>query len=189
MIAVDGPAASGKSTIARNLARALSWRYINSGALYRAIAHEFLTTGVDPGDQKAVDLALDRFEIRCDESGERHAVRGQDVTEALRTREVSVMASVVARLPCVRDKVNSELRRLAKDAPCVMEGRDIGTVVFPDAAYKVYLEASPEERARRRQIDYARMGCTASQIDIQRELAERDQQDSTRAVAPLRPPE
>jgi len=189
MIAVDGPAASGKSTVARTLAKALAMRYINSGALYRAIALLFLRESIHPEDPTAVRSALDRTQIEIDEVGARYYLGGEEITSTLWTREVTQMASVVAKLSSVREKVNAELRRMAKGSECVIEGRDIGSVVFPEATFKVYLEASPEERARRRQKDFEAMGAGASLEEIGRELAERDQQDSTRAVAPLRPPE
>jgi cytidylate kinase len=189
MIAIDGPAASGKSTIAQGLARALCYRYINSGAFYRAVAHEFLRCGVNLDDAEAVGAGLSRIQMDSDASGERYYVRGEDVTAALRSREVTHVASVIAKIPRVREKVNQELRRLAQGSSCVIDGRDIGSVVFPDASFKVYLEASAEERARRRLKDYQGMGAAGSLEEIGREIAERDQQDSMRSVAPLRPPE
>jgi cytidylate kinase len=189
MIAVDGPAASGKSTIARGLAARLSYRYINSGAFYRALAHEFLRHGVDSSDVEAADRLLAAVRVDQDDEGERCFVDGVDVTGGLRSREVTQEASVIAKIPRVREKINQELRRLARNSDCVIDGRDIGSVVFPDATVKVYLEASQEERARRRLKDFEAMGSGASLEEIGREIAERDQQDSTRSVAPLRPSE
>jgi cytidylate kinase len=189
MIAVDGPAASGKSTIARGLANRLAYRYVNSGAFYRALAHEFLHAGVSAEDAEAVDRLLGKTRIDCDDDGDRVFVSGADVTDALRSREVTHQASIIAKIPRVREKVNQELRRLARDSDCVMDGRDIGSVVFPDATVKLYLEASLEERARRRLKDFAATGSGASLEEISRDIAERDRQDSTRSVAPLRPSE
>jgi len=189
MIAVDGPAASGKSTVARNLAKALSMRYINSGALYRAIAFEFHRKGVDPENTGQVESALRGLEIESNNTGDRYFLGSEEVTTFLWTRETAHMASIVAKVPQVREKVNDELRRLSTGNDCIVEGRDIGTVVFPNANFKVFLEASPEERARRRKKDFEVMGAGGSLEEIGRELAERDQADSTRAVAPLRPPE
>ena len=189
MIAVDGPAASGKSTIARGLAARLGFRYINSGAFYRALASETLRHHVDVADLSGLDRFLAAIHLDCDDEGERCFVDGRDVTDELRSREVEYQASIIAKIPRVREKVNDELRRLARDAHCVMDGRDIGSVVFPDANVKVYLEASPEERARRRLKDFEAMGAGVSLEQIGREIAERDKQDSTRSVAPLRPSE
>lgn len=154
MIAVDGPAASGKSTIARGLAARLGFRYVNSGAFYRALAYESLHRHVDVADPAQLDAMLASVELDCDAEGERCFVNRHDVTERLRSREVTQQASIIAKIPRVREKINEELRRLARTSHCVMDGRDIGSVVFPDATVKVYLEASPEERARRRLKDF-----------------------------------
>lgn len=189
VIAVDGPAASGKSTIARELARSLGWIYINSGALYRAIALALLRANLDGSDVDALKTGLARIQLGLEPKGDRTFLDGQDVTEVLRSREVSIHSSVVAKLPPVREKVNLELRRLGGTHNSVVEGRDIGSVVFPEAELKVFLEASPEERARRRMVEYERLGSGASIEEIGRELAERDKQDATRSVAPLRPPD
>jgi cytidylate kinase len=191
VIAVDGPAASGKSTIARGLAAALGFRYVNSGALYRAIAYGLLKAGVDicTVDAGVGAAALARIRVECGGDSDRFLLAGEDVSTAIRSREVSAEASRVAQVRQVREKVNQELRRLCAGSNCVVDGRDIGSVVFPDASFKIYLEATPEERARRRLKDYQGMGNTASLEETIRELAERDQQDSTRALAPLRPSE
>lgn len=189
MIAVDGPAASGKSTIARGLAARLGYRYVNSGAFYRALAYSTLSQGVDPTDAAKLEAMLAGIELDCDEEGQRISVNRGDVTDELRSRDVEHQASVIAKIPRVREKVNDELRRLARNSHCVMDGRDIGSVVFPDATCKVYLEASPEERARRRLKDFEAMGAGVSLDQIGRDIAERDRQDSTRSVAPLRPSE
>jgi cytidylate kinase len=164
-------------------------RYINSGALYRAIAYEFDRKRVDPENPAAVGVALGGLKIESDGSGDRYFLGDEDVTEHLWTRETAHMASIIAKDSRVREKVNDELRRMAAVGDCIVEGRDIGTVVFPGANLKIFLEASPEERARRRKKDFEVMGAGGSLEEIGRELAERDQADSTRAVAPLRPPE
>jgi cytidylate kinase len=189
IIAVDGPAASGKSTIARGIAQALQYRYVNSGALYRAIAYALLKGMVDLSDGSAVVRALERLTIGFDVVGERYLIDGDDVTKHLQRRDVSVHASKVAQLYAVRERVNRELREIADGHDCVVEGRDIGSVVFPAAGVKVYLEATLEVRARRRMVDYQRQGAGHAIEEIVSELRERDEQDSTRSIAPLRPPE
>ncbi|MBI4870136.1 MAG: (d)CMP kinase [Candidatus Riflebacteria bacterium] len=189
VITVDGPAASGKSTVARKLAQGLGFQYINSGAFYRTMALALARLSVRLDDQSAVERALDGVTVEVSTEEERTFLNGEDVTEEIRTKEVSDHASRVARLPVVRARVNAQLRRIASSADCVIDGRDIGSAVFPHADFKLYLEASLEERSRRRLLDYERAGRKARLEDIQSELAARDAADSTRAVAPLQQPE
>jgi len=184
---VDGPAASGKSTIARGLASALAFKYINSGALYRAIGYYSLREMTDLSNSRIRADFLDGLTFGVE--SHRYRINGEDITEYLNTHEASVQASVVARMPEVREKVNLELRRLACDDMCVVEGRDIGTVVFPDAELKVYLEATLEERARRRLLDYEAQQAGRSLDEISQELADRDSVDASRTIAPLKKPE
>jgi cytidylate kinase len=189
VITVDGPAASGKSTVARKLAQGLGFHYINSGAFYRALALALARGRVPLGEVTALERALDRVVIEVRPDDERTILDGEDVTEAIRTKEASEYASKVAALPAVRNRVNAELRRIAGSADCVIDGRDIGSAVFPNADYKLYLEASLEERSRRRLLDYQRAGRAANLAEIQGELASRDQADSSRALAPLQRPD
>ena len=203
VIAIDGPAASGKSSTARAVARRLGWAHLDSGALYRAItlaaldnlgekAGEGGTAGEGWSDQRIVGLA-DGLPVRLVLVGDvfRPEVAGVDVEEAIRSERVTRRVSEVAAIPEVRHWVNVQqrdaaLRHHAGVAGVVVDGRDIGTVVFPDAPLKVFLTASPEERARRR---LAQRGGRVDPSELQREaaaLAARDQADSTRAVAPLR---
>jgi cytidylate kinase len=173
VIAIDGPAGAGKSTVARAVAGALAFTYLDSGAMYRAVALAAIESGAEPA-QVAVQVRI--------ELGERVLLDGRDVSEAIRSPEVSQAASRVAADPEVRVAMVAEQRRLMSSGDWVAEGRDIGTVVVPDAQVKVYLTASPQERARRRAAELG--------IDPQAVLAEqtlRDQRDTTREDSPLRP--
>ncbi len=187
MITVDGPAASGKSTVARRLAESLGFHYVNSGALYRAIALAVSRQpqAIESEEEMANLLGQVTVEFR---SEERTFLDNEDVSEAIRTKEVSVWASRVATLPAVREQVNTVLHQIASKTHSVIDGRDIGTVVFPDADFKIYLEASLDERSRRRLRDYQKAGRTALLEDIMAELSDRDQADSSRKVAPLQLP-
>jgi cytidylate kinase len=171
VIAIDGPAGAGKSTVARAVARALGFTYLDSGAMYRCVALAALERGRPPGEiAPLVQITL----------GERVCVDGRDVTEAIRRPEISEGASRVASDPAVRAAMVAEQRRLMADGDWVAEGRDIGTVVAPDAAVKVFLTASPEERARRRAVELG--------ADVGTVLAEqtiRDERDRTREASPL----
>ena len=173
VVAIDGPAGAGKSTVARAVARALGFTYLDTGAMYRCVGLAAARRGVAPADVAGA-IAI--------ELGERVLLDGEDVTEAIRTPEASEGASRAAADPAVREAMVAQQRRIVADGDWVAEGRDIGTVVAPDAAVKVFLTASPEERARRR----------AEQIgaDVRTVLAEqriRDERDSTREHAPLAP--
>jgi cytidylate kinase len=179
IVAIDGPAGAGKSTIARSLARKLGFTYIDSGAMFRAIALWAIRAGVDLDDlHKLEQLAR---EARIEFEGDAKVLlNGEDVTAAIRDPEVSKAASKVSIAPGVRKALRDEQRRIGSLHPVVMEGRDIGTVVFPDAEVKIYLDAHPEIRAgRRAQETGAAVG------EIAREMAERDQRDRTRSEAPL----
>ncbi|MBI4868448.1 MAG: (d)CMP kinase [Candidatus Wallbacteria bacterium] len=188
IITVDGPAASGKSTVARHLAQRLGFQYVNSGALYRAFALGLARRSIRLEDHPAVESALSGVSIEVGPNDERTFLDGEDVTAEIRTKEVSELASKVARIPAIRAQVNAKLRAIAASTSCVIDGRDIGTVVFPDADFKLYLEATLEERSRRRLLDYQRAGCDAFLEDIQAELARRDSADASRELAPLKLP-
>ncbi len=183
VIAIDGPAGAGKSTIARRLADRLGFTYIDTGAMYRAVALWALRQGVSWDDMHRMEQLAIAAEI--DLSPGRITLNGEDVTEAIRTPEVTSGASKVAVLPGVRRAMVAKQRAIGQRACVVMEGRDIGTVVFPDAAVKVYLDAHPDERARRRHQELRARGEEVSVAHLAAQIQERDRRDSTRADAPL----
>lgn len=185
VVAIDGPSGAGKGTVARAVARALRWTYVDTGAMYRAVAWKARREGrsLDDEDAVAAVSAGAVFEMGAD----RVAIDGHDVTGAIRTPGIDAAAARVARMPRVREALVAQQRRYAADGPIVMEGRDIGTVVFPHATAKIYLDASPAERAARRARDpahdlsrNARIGAVADA------LAQRDRLDRTRRVSPLK---
>jgi len=180
-IAVDGSAASGKSTIGRRLAEQLEYAFLDTGVMYRAITHAALERGHNI-ETLPIDVSLD-----CDGSGTRIMIDGSDVTSHLRSQPVEEAVSLVSRIAAVRDALVSRQRELAEQQPIVMAGRDIGTVVLPDADLKVYLDASIEERARRRYADFLAAGEVVSQEIVLEDLRRRDRIDSEREVSPLRP--
>jgi len=182
VIAIDGPSGVGKGTIARAVAAALDYRHVDTGAMYRAVAWRALQLGVSLDDEGAVSGIADAAEI--DASDRVVLVDGQDVTASIRTPEIDRAAARVARIPGVRAALVQRQRELGRGGAVVMEGRDIGTVVFPDAEIKVYLDAAPEERARRRVHDKSHNGCH-DMATVRSELAARDESDRTRAVSPL----
>lgn len=190
IIAIDGPAASGKSTVARAVARRLGVRHLDTGAMYRAVAWLALEEGLPLDDAEGLAELAVRNEVSFDyedESALATAVRigGHDVTAAVRSPEVDSAVSPVAAVPGVRDALVSRQRRLADATDTVVEGRDIGTVVFPHAGVKVFLTASAEERARRRQMDLAAQGHAVDKAEVQARLERRDHYDSTREASPL----
>jgi cytidylate kinase len=182
IIAIDGPSGAGKGTVARAVAAELRYRHVDSGAMYRAVGWKALRDGIALDDEAAVaKVAATPIEI----SPSRVAIGGRDVTREIRTPEIDRAAAAVARLPRVRTVLVARLREMAEGGEIVMEGRDIGTVVFPNADVKVYLDAAPEERARRRATDPAHSGGPVAVADVGTLLAERDRSDSTRAASPL----
>ena len=184
IIAIDGPSGAGKGTVARAVAARLGYRHIDTGAMYRALAWLGAHQGVDLTDEAAV-AALGRRASFDLEAG-RIAIDGHDVRTAIRTAEIDKAAAAVARHPEVRRVLVARQRAYADDGGVVMEGRDIGTVVFPDADVKIYLDASPEERARRRAADPAHASSKTAQLaEVATALAERDKSDSTRTASPL----
>ena len=190
-ITIDGPAGVGKSTLGRRLAQALGYRYVDSGALYRAVAWQAQNAQVDPGDPDAVARMLADFQPRvtADTQGFQVAVDGRDVTPELRTPVVTAGSSLVATQSRVREWVNQTLRHLAREGGMVAEGRDLGSVVFPDAAVKFYLDADLTTRASRRQKEWQASGGGPGLTSTQSTIAARDHQDQTRAVAPLTVPQ
>lgn len=184
VVAIDGPSGAGKGTVARTVARALGWTYVDTGAMYRAVAWQARHRGVGADDETAVaELAATAgFVIDAD----RVVIDGRDVTQQIRTPEMDEAAAAVARMPAVRAALVARQRTYATRGPVVMEGRDIGTVVFPDAQVKIYLDAAPEERARRRAGDPAHGLSRVGELDtVARALATRDQSDRTRLASPL----
>lgn len=196
VIAIDGPAGTGKSTTAREVASRLGWRYIDSGAYYRVAALLALRHGLDlhaTADRLRLRQALEEVDIRQEVVGGASHVHldAEDVSREIRMPVVTAIVSRVADDPDLRELVNAGLRRQVGDRPAVIDGRDIGTVVFPDAFLKVFLVASIEERARRRlaEAEPARVGDAATLTSYAQSLAERDRQDRERDVAPLQPAE
>jgi cytidylate kinase len=190
ILAIDGPAASGKSTVARAVARRLGWRYLDTGAMYRAVAAEAVRTGISLEDERTLCELAERAQVRFiaaegDPVPHTVIIDGRDVTEEIRTPSTDAAVSPVARVPGVRTVLVAEQRLLARGGDMVVEGRDIGTVVFPDAAVKVYLTASPYERARRRLGDRAAAGHEAQIEQVAQDIEARDEIDSGRAVSPL----
>ena len=183
MVAIDGPAGAGKSTIAKRVAARLGFTYIDSGAMYRAVALWALRQKVDPGDMHRMEQLAMAAEIEL--SPGRIRLNGEDVTDAIRTPEVSGGASKVAVIPGVRRALVAKQRAMGERSSVVMEGRDIGTVVFPDADVKIFLDADPRERVRRRLGDVRAGGEEIPESALAAQMKERDQRDSTRADGPL----
>ena len=188
-IAIDGPSGAGKSTLARRLATTLRFLYVDTGAIYRTIAYYAYANHLDPADEAAVLAALPdiRIELRHDAEGlQRMILNGEDVTDAIRLPQISQYASVVSAYPGVRAFLLEMQRDFARKGSVIMDGRDIGTVVLPDAEVKVFLTASAEERARRRMLELQQRGTPEPYEDILRAIQERDWNDTHRAAAPLR---
>ena len=188
-IAIDGPAGAGKSTLARALARELGYLYVYTGAIYRTVALRAREAGADPSDPKQGAPLLEDLDLRMDYGGDgvqRMYLSGRDVTETIRENEVSALASQVAALPAVREFLLDFQRKQAREHDVVMDGRDIGTVVLPQAGVKIFLTAAPEARARRRTAELLQRGQDADFDEILREIRQRDEQDENRPVAPLR---
>lgn len=188
IIAVDGPSGAGKSSSSRLLAERLGYRYVDTGALYRAVGLLALERNVSAEDPDALAGLCDNLALRfvAGPEGMRLLLGERDITAEIRRPEVSQMASKVSAQPRVRQRLLALQRELGKDGGVVMEGRDIGTVVFPDADIKFYLDASPEERGRRRHVELQQQEKSESLAATIRDMAERDQRDSERAHAPLR---
>ena len=183
IIAIDGPSGAGKGTIARTLAQALGYRHVDTGAMYRAVGWKARHEQVPLDDEAAVAALAGRATIAVDDG--LVAIDGHDVTRAIRTPDIDRAATAVARLPRVREVLVERQRALGKSGGVVMEGRDIGTVVFPRADVKIYLDASAEERARRRANDAAHTGSQGGQAAVAEAIAARDRSDITRSTSPL----
>ena len=183
IIAIDGPSGAGKGTVARAVASRLSYRHVDSGAMYRAVGWKALQMRVSLDDEPVV--ARIAAQSRIEVEGGAVTIDGIDVTKAIRTPDIDRAAAAVARLPLVRAELVTRQREMGAHGAIVMEGRDIGTVVFPAADVKIYLDASPEERARRRALDPAHTGGPTAVADVATALTARDQLDRTRAASPL----
>lgn len=186
-VAVDGPAGSGKSTVAKEIAKALGILYIDTGAMYRTVGMACLKKGIDPTDEEAVVASLDSLDMKIfpEAGGQRILLDGEDITSRIRTEEIGKSASSVAAYQKVREKLVEIQQGLAKEQSVIMDGRDIGTKVLPDAEVKIYLDASVEERAKRRVGELEAQGKTADLETIREEIAQRDYQDMHRENSPL----
>lgn len=187
-IAIDGPAGAGKSTIARRVAKELSFIYVDTGAMYRAMALYLLYKNVDRTNTEQIGEVCQNAEISIEyQNGEQIVLlNGENVNAYLRTEEVGNMASVSSAVPRVREKLLSLQRKLAKDMSVVMDGRDIGTTILPDADVKIYLTASSLTRAKRRYLELQEKGTVCDLDNIQKDIEERDQRDMNREISPLR---
>lgn len=186
-IAIDGPAGSGKSTIAKILARDMNLLYLDTGAMYRAIAYYFCDKGIQPDDAKRINKMLDdiEMEIKYKDGTQRVIVNNNDVTNSIRTNEISMAASTISKNPVVRNKLVSIQREIAQKTNCVLDGRDIGSYVLPNANLKFYLTATPEVRAHRRNEELIKNGYEDNYEKVLKEMILRDYQDMNRDFAPL----
>lgn len=187
-IAIDGPSGAGKSTISRKVAAELGILYVDTGAIYRAVGLHMLRAGVDPSDADAVAPMLSSVAVRLayDARGQRIFLGDEDVSDLIRTPDASRAASQVSAHPVVREFLLEMQRDIAKNSSCIMDGRDIGTVVLPDAELKIFLTADAEDRARRRMLELNERGTPQSFADVLRDMIERDERDKNRPTAPLR---
>lgn len=187
-VAIDGPAGAGKSTLARRLAAEFGYIYVDTGAMFRTIGLYALRAGKDPKDNEAVNALLPEISLKfAFIGGEQHIyLNGEDVSTAIRTEEVGMAASAVGANPEVRAFLLGMQRDMAKTQDVLMDGRDIGTVVLPDATVKIFLTASPEARATRRWKEYQQKGVEVSYEEVLADVRQRDYQDTHRAAAPLR---
>ncbi len=188
-IAIDGPAGAGKSSAARLAAKELGFLYVDTGALYRAVGVAALRRGIDPANAAAVNAMLPdiRVSLAHKDGEQRVYLNGEDVSDEIRLPPASMAASGVSANPAVRAFLFDLQREIARSSDCVMDGRDIGTVVLPDAACKIFLTASPEIRAKRRFLELEQKGTPVPYETLLEEIKQRDYNDSHRAVAPLKP--
>ena len=187
-IAIDGPAGAGKSTIAKTLAKELGYVYVDTGAMYRAMAYYFLQQGINKDDEAAITAAVDGADvtIRYEDCAQQVLLNGENITGYLRTEQVGNMASATSIYPAVRTKLVTLQQKLAKTTDVIMDGRDIGTCVLPDAQVKIYLTASVETRANRRYKELIEKGEAADLAKIAADIEERDYRDMHREMSPLR---
>jgi len=187
VITIDGPAGAGKSTAAREVARRLGFKLVDTGSLYRALAWAVARAGVNVSDETALEALLARTHVEL--AGDHVLVDGHDVTGEIRTPEIGMLTSKLTALPSVRAKMTPIQRSLAAAGGVVLEGRDTGSVVCPDAEVKIYLDADLTERARRRRDELAARGIGEDCGDVKADMARRDRQDTEREIAPLRKPD
>ncbi|MCI9625313.1 MAG: (d)CMP kinase [Clostridia bacterium] len=188
-VAIDGPSGAGKSTLAKYLAEKYRFIYIDTGAMYRAVGWWALSHGTDPKDEEGVKRLLPEIEMNITHDGagvQRVSVCGTDVSEKIRTPEVSMAASDVSKIPAVRLKLVELQREIARQQNVVMDGRDIGTYVLPESNVKIFLTASPQERAQRRYQELLEKGVSTTYDEVLQDIIKRDKNDSSRAFAPLK---
>ena len=188
-IAIDGPSGAGKSTLARKAAAILGYLYVDTGAIYRTVALSAVRRGIDPADAERLVPTLNELDIRLEyaEDGLQHMyLNGEDVSQAIRVHEISQHASTVSAIPAVRAFLLDLQRDLARKNNVIMDGRDIGTVVLPDADVKIFLTASPESRAKRRHLELQQRGQDTDFDTVLKDIIRRDEQDTNRPIAPLR---
>lgn len=187
-IALDGPSGSGKSTVAKLIAKELDILYLDTGAMYRACALEAILQKADCLDEQSVKKFIDKIDLKIlyENGSQKTVLRGKDVSAEIRKNEVSMMASNISSLPCVRLKMVEMQRKVAASCDCILDGRDIGTYVLPDAPYKFFMTASPEVRATRRYKELVERGQQVDYDTLLAEINQRDYNDSHRAFAPLR---
>lgn len=187
-IAIDGPAGAGKSTIAKKLAADLGYVYVDTGAMYRSMAYYFLTNHIDAGDEKAVEAACPDVDVTIQYvNGEQQVLlNGENVNSVIRKEEVGNMASTISVYPVVRTKLVELQRQLAAKENVIMDGRDIGTVVLPDANVKIYLTASSKVRAQRRFDELTAKGISCDMSEIEKDIIDRDYRDMHRETSPLK---
>ena len=187
-VAIDGPAGAGKSTIAKKLAKELGFIYVDTGAMYRAIALYLIRNNISPEDESGVTASLDNIEVKLEyvDGAQQVLLNGENVSGLIRTEEVGFATSTASKLASVREKLLSLQRAMAKNENVIMDGRDIGTCVVPDAPVKIYLTASVETRAKRRWLELKDKGMDCSLKEIEEDIAARDYQDMNREIAPLK---
>ena len=188
IIAIDGPAASGKSTTAQLLAQKLGYVYIDTGAMYRACALKAKKMGIDINDEESIRELLDDIDIRIENHNSKNRIflDGEDVSEDIRADDISALASAISAIPAVRYKMVELQRKMGEKGGVILDGRDIGTFVFPTAEVKFFLTASPEVRAKRRWLELKQKGVNKDFSEVLADLVKRDNNDSQRALAPLK---
>ena len=188
-IAIDGPSGAGKSTLSQQLARALGYLHVDTGAIYRTVGLAACRRGISMEDRAGIEAILPQLDIRMSfgpEGGQQMLLNGEDVSGEIRRHEISAWASAVSAIPAVREFLLEMQRRMAREQNVIMDGRDIGTVVLPDADVKIFLTAQPEDRAHRRYLELLERGQQAQEAQVLRDVIARDEQDTHRATAPLR---
>jgi cytidylate kinase len=191
VVTIDGPSGVGKSTISRRVAAKLGFTYLDTGAMYRAVAFKCHLSGIDTGNEAALKAILDTIDLQLfpalsENDDVQVVLDGVNISDSIRTQEVSMMASAVSALKPVRDTLTRMQQEMGAQGKIVAEGRDTGTVVFPGAAWKIYLDASPDERARRRINQLRQMGQEVNEQEILTQIIKRDRDDSERTIAPLK---